>query len=75
MQWLVSLIAMINEVAPRVVVPCDEVAIRLLFEVVRNPPRDLHGDRGAAIKRLVQQSLGNPDFWVREPWGGHRSTP
>jgi predicted ATP-grasp superfamily ATP-dependent carboligase len=63
MQWLVSLIAMINEVSPRIVVPCDEVAIRLLFEIVRNPPRDLQGDRGAVIKRLVQQSLGNADFY------------
>src|SRR6476646_7765278 len=60
MQWLLSLVAMIKEVEPRLVVPCDEVAIRLLFELVRNPPRDLGGEEGGRIKGLVQQSLGNP---------------
>jgi len=63
MQWLLSLVAMIKEVEPRLVVPCDEVAIRLLFELVRNPPRDLHGEDGTRIKVLVQQSLGNPDYY------------
>jgi glutathione synthase/RimK-type ligase-like ATP-grasp enzyme len=60
MQWLLSLVAMINDVDPRLVVPCDEVAIRLLFELVRKPPRDLDGDAGSRIRRLVQQSLGDP---------------
>src|SRR6478609_11010394 len=50
MQWLLSLVAMIKEVEPRLVVPCDEVAIRLLFELVRDPPRDLHGEDGRRIK-------------------------
>jgi predicted ATP-grasp superfamily ATP-dependent carboligase len=63
MQWLMSLVAMINDVSPRVVVPCDEVAIRLLFELVRNPPQHLAGAQGAAIKHLVRQSLGNPDHY------------
>lgn len=60
MQWLLSLVAMINDVAPRIVVPCDEVAIRLLFELVRNPPRHLGGGAGANVTSLVQRSLGDP---------------
>lgn len=60
MQWLLSLVAVINDVKPRLVVPCDEVAIRLLFELVRKPPRDLDSAAGAQIRRLVQQSLGDP---------------
>lgn len=60
MQWLLSLVAMINEVEPRLVVPCDEVAIRLLFELVRNPPRNLGGDSGTRITRLIRESLGDP---------------
>jgi predicted ATP-grasp superfamily ATP-dependent carboligase len=63
MQWLLSLVAMIKEVEPRLVVPCDEVAIRLLFELVRNPPRDLGGEEGTRIKLLVQQSLGDPEHY------------
>jgi predicted ATP-grasp superfamily ATP-dependent carboligase len=60
MQWLLSLVAMINDVGPRLVVPCDEVAIRLLFELVRNPPHHLEGDGGARVTRLVRESLGDP---------------
>ena len=64
MQWLLSLVAMIAEIEPALVVPCDEVAIRLLVELVRHPPRNLGGDSGARITRLVRESLGNPDhYW------------
>jgi predicted ATP-grasp superfamily ATP-dependent carboligase len=59
MQWLLSLVAMITEVEPRLVIPCDEVAIRLLFELVRHPPRHLGGD-GARVQQLVRESLGDP---------------
>jgi len=60
MQWLLSLVAMIAETEPRVVVPCDEVAIRLLFELVQRPPRHLAGDRGGRVTQLVRESLGDP---------------
>ena len=50
---------MIIEVEPRLVIPCDEVAIRLLFELVRHPPRHLGGD-GARVQQLVRESLGDP---------------
>ena len=63
MQWLLSLVAMIAEIEPALVVPCDEVAIRLLVELVRHPPRNLGGDSGARITRLVRESLGNPDHY------------
>jgi hypothetical protein len=63
MQWLLSLVSMITEVEPRLVVPCDEVAIRLLFELVRHPPRHLGGEAGARVQRLVRESLGNPDHY------------
>jgi predicted ATP-grasp superfamily ATP-dependent carboligase len=60
MQWLLSLVGMITEVGPRLVVPCDEVAIRLLFELVRNPPRHLGGNGGTRAMQLVRESLGDP---------------
>jgi len=55
MQWLLSLVAMIKEVEPCLVVPCDEVAIRLLFELVRNPPGQTPPSR-----RLARGSQPNP---------------
>ena len=60
MQWLLSLVAMINEIEPGLVVPCDEVAIRLLFELVRHPPRHLDGSSGTPIVQLIRESLGDP---------------
>lgn len=63
MQWLLSLVAMITEIEPRLVVPCDEVAIRLLFELVRHPPRHLDGSSGAPIVQLIRESLGDPSHY------------
>jgi predicted ATP-grasp superfamily ATP-dependent carboligase len=60
MQWLLSLVAMINDVQPNVVVPCDEVAIRLLFELVRNPPHHLDSETGRNVTTLLRRSLGDP---------------
>lgn len=60
MQWLLALVAVIREVNPALVVPCDEVAIRLLFALVRNPPAQLAGEAGARIRQLVIRSLGDP---------------
>jgi hypothetical protein len=62
-QWLLSLVSMINDVEPNVVVPCDEVAIRLLFELVRNPPPHLDGDAGRQVTSLVRRSLGDPEYY------------
>jgi predicted ATP-grasp superfamily ATP-dependent carboligase len=62
-QWLLSLVSMINDVEPTVVVPCDEVAIRLLFELVRNPPPHLGGEAGRQVTNLVRRSLGDPEHY------------
>jgi hypothetical protein len=50
MQWLVALVSMIHDVNPALVVPCDEVAIRLLFELVRRPPPQLAGDARRGVE-------------------------
>ena len=39
------------------------VAIRLLFELMRNPPRHLDGDAGRKVTSLVQRSLGDPEHY------------
>jgi len=41
MQWLLSLVAMITEVEPRLVIPCDDMAFRLLASAVVDPPRGM----------------------------------
>ncbi|HEX6137457.1 MAG TPA: ATP-grasp domain-containing protein [Casimicrobiaceae bacterium] len=64
MQWLVTLVSMINDVDPAIVIPCDEVAIRLLFELVRSPPPQLDGGSTGRIARLVVRSLGDPAHYA-----------
>jgi glutathione synthase/RimK-type ligase-like ATP-grasp enzyme len=64
MRWLVGLVAMINDVDPAIVIPCDEVAIRLLFELVHRPPPRLNGDAGARVRALVVRSLGDPEHYL-----------
>jgi len=59
-QWILSLAAMAREVAPALIVPCDEVAFRLLSEFVRMRPRPVL-DRGESdLRDLVRRSLGDP---------------
>jgi len=40
-EWLSMLIRMIDKVAPQMLVPCDEMAVRLLFLLVLDPPPGL----------------------------------
>ena len=63
MQWLLALIGMIRDVDPAIVIPCDEVAIRLLFELVHRPPPQLTGEAGARVRQLVTRSLGDPHHY------------
>ncbi len=51
MEWLQSLTAAIDDLGPRLLVPCDEMAIRLLFALVLEPPRDLPSASACASKR------------------------
>lgn len=63
MEWLQSLIAAIDDVAPRLLVPCDEMALRLLFAVVLDPPRDLPSVTRLRLEALIRTSLGDPEFY------------
>ncbi len=60
MQWLLAVAGAVREVAPGLLIPCDEVALRLLFEFVRSPPPAFRGSAGSALRELVQRSLGDP---------------
>ena len=60
MEWLNALISAIDDLAPRVLVPCDEMAIRLLFALVQGPPRDLPAATRLRLAELIEASLGDP---------------
>ncbi len=63
MEWLHSLIAAIDETAPRMLVPCDEMAVRLLFALAVDPPRDLPSATRLRLEVLIRTSLGDPEFF------------
>ena len=63
MEWLQSLIAAVDDTAPRLLVPCDEMAVRLLFALVLEPPLDLPSATRLPLDALVRTSLGDPEFF------------
>jgi predicted ATP-grasp superfamily ATP-dependent carboligase len=63
MEWLHSLIAAIDDTAPRMLVPCDEMAVRLLFALAVDPPRDLPSATRLRLDVLIRTSLGDPEFF------------
>lgn len=60
MEWLQSLTAAVDDIGPRVLVPCDEMAIRLLFALVLDPPPDLPSAIRLRLDALIRMSLGDP---------------
>jgi len=63
LQWMLSLAAMAREVAPGLIVPCDEVALRLLFDLVHGSPPQLRDDAGSKLRECVRRSLGAPEHY------------
>src|SRR6185436_13271883 len=57
-QWLHAFAATAGDVRPRVVVPCDDAAFRLLQNVVVAPPREFPA--AARLAALIRDSLGDP---------------
>ena len=64
MDWLRGLVQMVEKVEPRMVVPCDEMAVRLLFALVLQPPQALGPMLQARLVRLVTDSMGDPRFYA-----------
>jgi hypothetical protein len=63
MEWLLAMIKAVDEVSPQVLLPCDEMAIRLLFSLVREPPTGLTPAVHSRLAALIRDSLGDPDHY------------
>jgi predicted ATP-grasp superfamily ATP-dependent carboligase len=63
MEWLQSLIAAVDDLGPRLLVPCDEMATRLLFALALEPPPDLPSAARLRLYALIRTSLGDPAFF------------
>lgn len=64
MEFLLALASMVAEVKPRLLVPCDEMALRLLFALILEPPpSQLAPAVQLQLASLVLESLGDPKFY------------
>ena len=63
LQFLAELTKMVDGAAPVMLVPCDEMAVRLLFALVLWPPADLEPAVRSRFAALITESLGNPRFY------------
>jgi hypothetical protein len=59
-QWLYAFTATVKATSPRLVIPCDDMAFRLLQSVVLSPPQDLQPELQLEMAALIRASLGDP---------------
>jgi hypothetical protein len=63
-EWLLALAAAVDACRPALVLPGDEMSLRLMQALVLDPPRSLPQDRLHALAQLVVRSLGAPEFYA-----------
>lgn len=62
-QWVTAFAAAVRATAPRVVLPCDDMAFRLLAKLAQSPPRDLEPALHLQLTSLIRDSLGDPAYY------------
>ena len=63
MEWLLRLIQVIEKISPELLVPCDEMAVRLLFTLALEPPQGFNPALRARLVTLITNSLGDSRFY------------
>ncbi len=59
-EWLYALAAMVKASSPRIIIPCDDMAVRLLQTLVLSPPQYLQPALHLELAALIRESLGEP---------------
>ena len=62
-QWIYSFAAMVKGTAPRLVIPCDDMAFRLLSLLLLSPPPTLQPALHMQLAALIEASLGDPEHY------------
>lgn len=62
-QWVVAFADAVSATAPQIVVPCDDMAFRLLATLVRLPTPDLPTIVQLRLASLIRDSLGDPTWY------------
>ena len=61
-QWVIAFAGAVKATAPRIVLPCDDMAFRLLAMLMHSP-RGLQPDMQVQLASLIRESLGDPDYY------------
>jgi predicted ATP-grasp superfamily ATP-dependent carboligase len=64
LEFLAELTKMIDAVTPVLLVPCDEMAVRLLIMLAVDPPPGFDQALQTRLAELVVASLGDPEFYA-----------
>lgn len=59
LQWVHAFAAMAKAVAPRIVLPCDDLAFRLMQQLVVAPPNNMQPALQLQLAALITESLGD----------------
>jgi hypothetical protein len=62
--WIQALAAMIRAVGPELILPGDDVTVRLLMQIVLAPPEGLNPAIRREIDGVIRRSLGPPGLWM-----------
>jgi hypothetical protein len=58
-QWVAAFVEIAADTQPRIVLPCDDMAFRLLASLRRSPPRGMSPGVVARLSTLIEYSLGD----------------
>ncbi len=64
LQWLYAFAATVKGTSPRLVMPCDDMALRLLQLLVLSPPPSVSPALALELGVLIRYSLGDPAHYV-----------
>ena len=60
LQWVNAFAGMVKATAPRLVLPCDDTAFRLMHQLAVAPPDNMQPVRRLQLAALITDSLGDP---------------
>lgn len=62
--WIYAFAATVKATLPRVVIPCDDMAFRLLDLLAQSPPNDMPSALQLQLGALIRESLGDPQHYA-----------
>ena len=62
-EWVYAFAATVKARQPRLVLPCDDTALRLLMLLATSPPPDMQAQLKVELGVLIADSLGDPRFY------------